>query len=134
MPPRYGIPISIFLFRNVFQGIHGRSVYADLKVQVRSGTYARITTQCDLFTLSYLLAHLHEYLGKMSVTGLLSILVLDEDTVSIAACPAGLRYGTATGSHDGGTHGSRPVNALMIGACAGGRLISLAKVRADLTA
>ena len=76
-------------------------------------TAARIAAQGDFLTLVHFLSGRYQNLAQMTVAGLLAVRVTDGDTVAVAAEPAGLDNGAATGGHNRRADGARPVHALV---------------------
>ena len=97
------------------QRIYRYSIDQNLKVDMGSRAPSGIAGKGDLLALGYPISRFYKYLGKMSVPGLFSALMIDIDHIAVAATPAGPLHNAAAGSHNRGSHRSSPVNSLMIG-------------------
>ena len=52
-------------------------------MEMRTCTYTRVTTKCDLITLTYTLSYANKYFAQMSVSCFLSVRMLDIYNISV---------------------------------------------------
>src|SRR5579863_3872496 len=84
--------------------IDRRSPEQQLVMAMRSGRESGIADERYLFTLAHRVAGVHEYARVVRVPSLITVAVIDDDFVAIAAVvPTGLFHDAARGRVDGRT-------------------------------